>query len=107
MPAKSANIIAALWPARCKAMVSVSGYLIGSPEAGKMPLPPKAELQWRYQFYLRPIEDEQVTKAQPATRLTHSSALAEMRPKLGASFAPDGERRKLYSFGGKHSGYIP
>jgi pimeloyl-ACP methyl ester carboxylesterase len=49
--ARTANIIAALWPERCKAMVSVSGYLIGSPEAGRMPLPPKAELQWWYQFY--------------------------------------------------------
>lgn len=49
--ARTANIIAALWQERCKAMVSVSGYLIGSPEAGKMPLPPKAELQWWYQFY--------------------------------------------------------
>lgn len=49
--ARSANVIAALWPERCKAMVSVSGYLIGSPEAGKMPLPPKAELQWWYQYY--------------------------------------------------------
>jgi pimeloyl-ACP methyl ester carboxylesterase len=49
--ARTANIIAALWPERCKAMVSVSGYLIGSPESGKMPLPPKAELQWWYQFY--------------------------------------------------------
>jgi pimeloyl-ACP methyl ester carboxylesterase len=49
--ARTANIIAALWPDRCKAMVSVSGYLIGSQEAGKMPLPPKAELQWWYQFY--------------------------------------------------------
>ena len=49
--ARTANIIAALWPERCKAMVSVSGYLIGSREAGKMPLPPKAELQWWYQFY--------------------------------------------------------
>ena len=49
--ARSANIVAALWPERCKAMVSVSGYLIGSQEAGKMPLPPKAELQWWYQFY--------------------------------------------------------
>jgi len=38
--ARTANIIAALWPERCKAMVSVSGYLIGSQEAGKMPLPP-------------------------------------------------------------------
>jgi pimeloyl-ACP methyl ester carboxylesterase len=49
--ARTANIMAALWPERCKAMVSVSGYLIGSQEAGKMPLPPKAELQWWYQFY--------------------------------------------------------
>jgi pimeloyl-ACP methyl ester carboxylesterase len=49
--ARSANIVAALWPERCKAMVSVSGYLIGGQEAGKMPLPPSAELQWWYQFY--------------------------------------------------------
>jgi pimeloyl-ACP methyl ester carboxylesterase len=49
--ARTANIIAALWPERCKAMVSVSGYLIGSQAAGKMPLPPEAELQWWYQFY--------------------------------------------------------
>jgi pimeloyl-ACP methyl ester carboxylesterase len=49
--ARTANVIAALWPERCKAMVSVSGYLIGGQEAGKMPLPPKAELEWWYQFY--------------------------------------------------------
>jgi pimeloyl-ACP methyl ester carboxylesterase len=49
--ARTANIVAALWPERTKAMVSVSGYLIGSQEAGKMPLPPKAELEWWYQFY--------------------------------------------------------
>jgi pimeloyl-ACP methyl ester carboxylesterase len=49
--ARTANIIAALWPERCKALVSVSGYLIGSQEAAKMPLPPKAELQWWYQYY--------------------------------------------------------
>ncbi len=49
--ARTANIVAALWPERVKAMVSVSGYLIGSQEAGKMPLPPQAELQWWYQFY--------------------------------------------------------
>jgi pimeloyl-ACP methyl ester carboxylesterase len=49
--ARTANIIGALWPERCKAMVSVSGYLIGSPEANKMPLPPKAELEWWYQYY--------------------------------------------------------
>jgi len=49
--ARTANIMAALWPERVKAMVSVSGYLIGSQEAGKAPLPPAAELQWWYQFY--------------------------------------------------------
>jgi pimeloyl-ACP methyl ester carboxylesterase len=49
--ARTANIIAALWPERCKAMVSVSGYLIGTPASGKLPLPPPAELQWWYQFY--------------------------------------------------------
>ncbi len=49
--ARTVNIIAALWPQRVKAMVSVSGYLIGSQEGGKAPLPPQAELQWWYQFY--------------------------------------------------------
>ncbi len=49
--ARTANIVAALWPERCTAMVSVSGYLIGSREANKMPLPPKAELDWWYQYY--------------------------------------------------------
>jgi pimeloyl-ACP methyl ester carboxylesterase len=49
--ARTADIVAALWPERVKALVSVSGYLIGSQQAGKMPLPPKAELQWWYQFY--------------------------------------------------------
>jgi pimeloyl-ACP methyl ester carboxylesterase len=49
--ARTADVIAALWPERCKALVSVSGYLIGSREANKMPLPPKAELQWWYQYY--------------------------------------------------------
>ena len=49
--ARTADIIAALWPERCKALVSVSGYLIGSQEAGKIPLPPKAEFLWWYQYY--------------------------------------------------------
>ena len=49
--ARSADIVAALWPERVKALVSVSGYLIGSQEAGKQPLPPKAEYLWWYQFY--------------------------------------------------------
>jgi pimeloyl-ACP methyl ester carboxylesterase len=49
--ARTADIVAALWPQRVKGLVSVSGYLIGSQEAGKQPLPPEAELQWWYQFY--------------------------------------------------------
>jgi pimeloyl-ACP methyl ester carboxylesterase len=49
--ARTVNIVAALWPQRVKAMVSVSGYLIGSQEANRAPLPPKAELTWWYQFY--------------------------------------------------------
>jgi pimeloyl-ACP methyl ester carboxylesterase len=49
--ARTADIIAALWPERCKALVSVSGYLIGSQAANQLPLPPSAELQWWYQFY--------------------------------------------------------
>ncbi|MBR1217932.1 alpha/beta hydrolase [Bradyrhizobium sp. U87765 SZCCT0131] len=49
--ARTADIVAALAPQRVKALVSVSGYLIGSQAAGAMPLPPQAELQWWYQFY--------------------------------------------------------
>jgi len=49
--ARSADIVAALWPERCKALVAVSGYLIGNQQAGRLPLPPTAELQWWYQFY--------------------------------------------------------
>jgi len=49
--ARTANIVAALWPQRCSALVSVSGYLIGSAKANKAPLPPQAEISWWYQFY--------------------------------------------------------
>ena len=49
--ARSADIVAALWPERVKGLVAVSGYLIGNQEAGRMPLPPKAEFEWWYQFY--------------------------------------------------------
>jgi len=49
--ARTADIMAALWPERCKALVSVSGYLIGSQQANRAPLPPSAEFQWWYQFY--------------------------------------------------------
>jgi pimeloyl-ACP methyl ester carboxylesterase len=49
--ARSAGIVAALWPERCKSLVSVSGYLLAGPEANKAPLPPAAEYQWWYQYY--------------------------------------------------------
>lgn len=49
--ARTANIIAALWPERCKAMVSANGYLINNLERNKVPLPPKAEHGWWYQYY--------------------------------------------------------
>jgi len=49
--ARSACIVAALWPERCRGIVAVSGYLIGSQESGKLPLPPQAEWQWWYQYY--------------------------------------------------------
>jgi len=49
--ARSADIVAVLWPERCKALVSVSGYLISSQASNKIPLPPKNELQWWYQYY--------------------------------------------------------
>jgi pimeloyl-ACP methyl ester carboxylesterase len=49
--ARTACILAALWPERCRGLVSVSGYLIGSQELNRAPLPPQAELQWWYQYY--------------------------------------------------------
>ncbi len=75
--ARTANIMAALWPERCKAMVSVSGYLIGSQETNKKPLPPKAELAWWYQFYFATergrqgyeSQSERICKAHLAARV--------------------------------------
>src|SRR6202142_333078 len=49
--ARTGDIVALLWPERCKALVSVSGYLISTPESNKKPLPPQAELPWWYQYY--------------------------------------------------------
>ena len=49
--ARTADVVAALWPERVSGLVSVSGYLIGSQEAGRLPLPPESELQWWYQYY--------------------------------------------------------
>ncbi len=57
--ARIAATLAALWPQRCTALVSVSGYLIGSQELNRKPLPPKAELQWWYQYYFATPRGEQ------------------------------------------------
>ena len=82
--ARTANIMAALWPERCKGMVSVSGYLIGSQEAGKMPLPPKAELEWWYQYYF----------ATERGRAGYEKYTARLRKAhLAARFAKVGLRR--------------
>ena len=56
--ARTADIVATLWPERCKALVSVSGYLIGGQAVGQAPLPPQAELQWWYQFYFATARGE-------------------------------------------------
>jgi pimeloyl-ACP methyl ester carboxylesterase len=55
---RTADILAAIWPQRCKALVSVSGYLLGSREANKQPLPPAAEYQWWYQYYFATARGE-------------------------------------------------
>src|SRR2546426_8013119 len=78
--ARTADIVAALWPQRCKALVSVSGYLIGSQAANRTPLPPKAELQWWYQFYFA------TNAAAPATKKI--GAISRRGPKGG--LPPDG-----------------
>lgn len=57
--ARTADIVAALWPERVKSLVSVSGYLISSQDVGKKALPPQAELQWWYQFYFATERGEQ------------------------------------------------
>jgi pimeloyl-ACP methyl ester carboxylesterase len=57
--ARTADIVAALWPERVKGLVSVSGYLIGNQDSGRQPLPPKAELQWWYQFYFATVRGRQ------------------------------------------------
>jgi pimeloyl-ACP methyl ester carboxylesterase len=78
--ARTVNIVSALWPERCKATVSVSGYLIGSQEVGKMPLPPKAELEWCLLSrphasgrYLRERISQAVVEPQRPTQSTRQS----------------------------------
>ncbi len=84
--ARTADIMAALWPERCRALVSVSGYLIGSREANRQPLPPGAELAWWYQFYFATERGragyEQYT---PRVRPAH---LADRLAEVGASTTP-------------------
>ena len=93
--ARTANIIAALWPERCKAMVSVSGYLIGSQESGKAPLPPQAELQWWYQYLFRHRARRGGIREEPARFLAAD---------LAAGVAEMGVRRRhLRSLGGRRS----
>lgn len=65
--ARTADIVAALWPQRVKSLVSVSGYLISSQQIGEKPLPPQAELSWWYQFYLPPRVGRPVTGKTPTT----------------------------------------
>ncbi len=55
---RTADIVAAIWPQRCKALVSVSGYLLSSPASNELPLPPAAEYQWWYQFYFSTARGE-------------------------------------------------
>ena len=83
--ARTADIVAALWPERCKALVSVSGYLIGSPEANKVPLPPKAELAWRYQNYL---QRNAAASATTNTGTISPSSFGSSRRPNGPSMTP-------------------
>jgi pimeloyl-ACP methyl ester carboxylesterase len=73
--ARTANVVAALWPERCRAIVSVSGYLIGNQETGQAPLPPPAELSWWYQFYFATERG----RAGYAAHLAHGLARVELR----------------------------
>jgi pimeloyl-ACP methyl ester carboxylesterase len=83
--ARTANIVAALWPERCNAMVSVSGYLIGSQEAGRTPLPPKAELQWWYQYH---FATERGRAAMTNTGPTLPSSFGRSPRRSGSSMMP-------------------
>jgi pimeloyl-ACP methyl ester carboxylesterase len=78
--ARTADIIAALWPERCSALVSVSGYLFSSQDSQKAPLPPKAELQWWYQYYFA------TERGRPATTNTGTTS----RSSFGRSPRPSG-----------------
>ncbi|SAL84109.1 alpha/beta hydrolase fold protein [Caballeronia terrestris] len=78
--ARTANLIAALWPERVKSMVSDSGYLIGSQKANEAPLPPKAEFAWWYQFYFdRAREGGLRGKSSRFQRAHLATGVAQMR----------------------------
>lgn len=49
--ARSAAVVAALWPERCRALVSVGGYLVVDLVANLKPLAAAAEHNWWYQYY--------------------------------------------------------
>jgi pimeloyl-ACP methyl ester carboxylesterase len=95
--ARTADIVAALWPERCKALVSVSGYLIGNQQAGKLPLPPKAELQWWYQYYLPP------NPARPA--MTNTGAI--LQSSSGSSHRRNGPSMMPPSIAPQHLSTTP
>ena len=102
--ARTADIVAALWPERCKALVSVSGYLIGSQEAGKQPLPPKAELAWWYQFYFATERGRAGYDAIPA-RLRASSS-GSSRRRSGTSTTPRSSARAASFDNPDHVGIV-
>ena len=89
--ARTADILAALWPERVKGLVAVSGYLIGSQAAGKVPLPPKAELQWWYQYYFatergRPaMTSTAATSRDSSGRSPHPNGSSTTRPSIEAA----------------------
>jgi pimeloyl-ACP methyl ester carboxylesterase len=82
---RTACIIAALWPERCNALVSVSGYLFSSQESQKVPLPPKAELQWWYQYY---FATERGRAGYDNTGTTFRSSFGRSPRRSGISMMP-------------------
>jgi pimeloyl-ACP methyl ester carboxylesterase len=83
--ARTANIMAALWPERCRAMVSVSGYLIGSQEAGRVPLPPKPSCNGGISF-ISPLSAGVPATTSIAT--TSRSSSGRPRRRNGTSTTP-------------------
>lgn len=91
--ARTANIVAALWPERCNGLVSVSGYLIGNQEVGKVPLSPRDEYQWWYQYYfateaVRPLSTIRIMSALSSTTIAGG---LDWRSKVASSKVHFGE----------------